>query len=492
MIEYSIYDDIAKRTGGDIYIGVVGPVRTGKSTFIKRFMDCIVLPNIEDEFVFDRAKDELPQSASGRTIMTTEPKFVPNEAIDVKVSDLSHMRVRMIDCVGYMVDGASGYTEDGQARMVKTPWYDEEIPFNEAAEIGTKKVICDHSTIGIVVTTDGSVTDIERSEYVNAEKRVISELTQIGKPFVVLLNCADPKSEEALSLRARLEDEYGVCVMAVNCLELTKEDIEGIIESILMRFPICEISVNIPRWIEGLKSEHELKQRVYDAVYDASENIVCVDDIKKMQDALREYDFIRRCDIEGVDLGEGKAIISFEAPEDMFYSVLSSESGISIEGEDELICVIAELAEAKKKYDRLSYAIHSVNESGYGIVSPSIDEMRLEEPEIVRQGSKFGVKLKASAPSIHMIRADIETEVCPIVGSEKQSEDLVNYLMSEFDADPKKIWQSNIFGRSLHELVGEGLRTKLAHMPSEAQKKMQETLTRIINEGSGGLICIIL
>ncbi len=488
----NIYQDIAERTQGDIYIGVVGPVRTGKSTFIKKFMDTLVLPNIENEFKAARARDELPQSAAGKTIMTTEPKFVPNEAVEIVCEDGANMRVRMIDCVGYMVDGAVGHMEDGETRMVQTPWFDYEIPFDRAAEIGTQKVIYEHSTIGLVVTTDASFSELPREAYVAAEERVIRELQQIGKPFVILLNCANPYDREAVLLAQALEEKYGETVLAVNCANLNQEDIKHIIECVLYRFPISEIAVQSPRWIDGLDMEHPLKKQLYTAVLDATEKVRCVSDIARVAEKLQTYAFVHTARSESINLGDGRAVIVLQTPEELFYDVLGELSGLQIPGEDALIRTICDLSETKKKYDRIAYAMHEVNEKGYGIVSPTIDELTLEEPEIVRQGNRFGVKLRASAPSIHMIRADIETEVSPIVGSEKQSEELVSYLLSEFDTDPKKIWQSNIFGKSLHELVGEGLRSKLGRMPDDAQKKLQETLSRIINEGSGGLICIIL
>ncbi len=488
----NIYQDIAQRTQGDIYIGVVGPVRTGKSTLIKKFMDTLVLPEMSDAFAAARARDELPQSAAGKTIMTTEPKFVPNKAVELTYADGLTMRVRMIDCVGYMVDGAVGHTEDGQARMVQTPWYDYEIPFDRAAEIGTQKVIFEHATIGLVVTTDASFSELEREAYVEAEERVIGELKHIGKPFAVLLNCENPDAPSTLALAQSLSEKYGEPVLPVNCSELTKGDITRILEQVLYRFPVSEILIKVPRWIEGLETEHPLKTQMYDAALAATQDIRFIGDIRAAAEKLEMYDFVSEAEASRIDLGDGSAVISLTTPENLLYDVLGQLTGLQIEGEAALISTICTLAEAKKNYDRVAAAMQEVSQKGYGIVTPTIDELTLEEPEIVRQGNRFGVKLRASAPSIHMIRADIETEVSPIVGSEKQSEELVSYLLSEFDADPKKIWESNIFGKSLHELVNEGLRTKLGHMPDDAQIKLQETLSRIINEGSGGLICIIL
>lgn len=492
MSEYDIYSDIAKRTGGDVYIGVVGPVRTGKSTFIKRFMDELVIPNITDEHKKERATDELPQSAGGKTIMTTEPKFVPNEAVDIELGENAHMKVRMIDCVGYMVSSANGYLEDGTPRMVQTPWYDHQIPFTQAAEIGTKKVICDHCTIGLVVTSDGSITDIERGDYEEPEQRVIDELKQIGKPFTILLNSKNPFSDEAQALKEELEKKYGVAVCAVNCAKLSKNDIHKIIQTVLFEFPVSEIKLNVPLWLEGLDENHPLKQSLYDSLLPAAAEISTVKDANLLNNRLCDCDFIKDIKTEEMDLGSGYITLNLSTPDDLFYNILGELSGLKIGGEEDLIQTICDLSKVKTEYDKISYALDEVKRTGYGIVSPGVDELVLEEPEIVKQGSRYGVKLKASAPSIHMIRADISTEVSPVVGSEKQSEELVSYLMSGFDTDPKKIWESNIFGKSLHELVNAGLHNKLSRMPDDARQKLQETLQKIINEGSGGLICIIL
>ena len=488
----NIYKDISKRTDGDIYLGVVGPVRTGKSTFIKSFMDLMVLPNIDNDYSRERTKDELPQSAGGKTIMTTEPKFIPNEGVDVSLSDGAKMRVKMIDCVGYLIPGAIGHTEDDEPRMVKTPWSDEPIPFTDAAEIGTKKVICDHSTIGIVVTTDGSITDIPREDYVQSEERVINELKEINKPFVIILNTRYPDKEETIELCRFLSENYCVPVLPVNCAKLSKNTIDEILKTVLYRFPISEIGINVPSWINSLCDEHWLKKDIYDEVLSSLDDVVLIDDIKKITDKMCLSEHFEKAEISSIDLGSGKAVIDLISPQKLFYEILKEESGFEIDGDDKLISLLSELSEMKKEYDKIKYALCEVYQKGYGIVAPSTDELRLEEPEIVRQGSRFGVKLKASAPSIHMIRADIETEVSPIVGTEKQSEELVHYLLKEFETDPKKIWDSNIFGKSLYELVNEGLHNKLYRMPDDAQFKLQETLQKIINEGSGGLICIIL
>ncbi len=488
----NIYKEIADRTDGDIYIGVVGPVRTGKSTFIKKFMDQLVIPNIENDYKRERAIDELPQSAQGRTIMTTEPKFVPNEAVDVKLAENARFRVRMIDCVGYIVPSAMGYIEDDAPRMVNTPWYDHEIPFSQAAEIGTKKVINEHSTIGLVITTDGSITEIDREDYVEAEERVVKELKDINKPFVVLLNTAKPRGESANQLKSELEEKYNVPVMPVNCAELDMEDINGIIERVLYEFPLTEITIKLPSWMNSLCDNHYLRSEIFGIVKKSVNNISKIREGKNILAAIGESDNIRKVEIDDIDLGCGKLVISVHAEEGLFYSVLSEASGLTIDSDDTLLAFMTEMGVIKSEYDKVAPALRSVREKGYGIVSPTMEEMTLEDPEIVKQGSRYGVRLRASAPSIHMIRADIETEVSPIVGTERQSEELIHYLLNEFDDDPVKIWQSNIFGKSLNELVNEGLHNKLGRMPEDAQMKLQETLQRIINEGSGGLICIIL
>jgi len=492
MEGYNIYEDIAQRSQGDVYIGVVGPVRTGKSTFIKKFMDMLVIPNIENTYQAERARDELPQSAAGKTIMTTEPKFIPNEAVEIKLGDNAHIKVRMIDCVGYIVNGSLGYIEDDMPRMVTTPWYDHPISFNEAAEIGTKKVICDHSNIGLVVTTDGSITEIAREDYIPAETRVINELKELNKPFVVLLNSQHPNSEFTQNLRRELEEQHEVPVITVNCAELDSRDIYNIIESVLFEFPLKEIDINMPVWIEALDSEHWLRKNIYNSVIENIDGIDKIRHAKILAEKLGQCEFVKRSAVEGIDLGDGSVILELTPPDELFYKILGETSGFEIENEEKLISLLKELSEIKREYDKISFALHEVRNKGYGIVSPGIEELSLAEPEIVKQGGRFGVKLKASAPSIHMIRADIETEVSPVVGTEKQSEELVHYLLEEFETDPQKIWESNIFGKSLHELVNEGLHNKLSRMPDDARFKLQETLQRIINEGSGGLICIIL
>ena len=487
-----LYQDIANRTQGDIYVGVVGPVRTGKSTFIKRFMDLLVIPNIENEYKKERARDELPQSAGGRTIMTTEPKFIPNEAVEITIGDNLKLKTRLVDCVGYLVNNAIGYLEDDMPRMVKTPWFEEEIPFEQAAEIGTKKVITEHSTIGILVTTDGSITDIPREDYIRAEERVLNELKELNKPFVIVLNSDDPFSDYTKNLAKELEQKYQTSVIPTDCSRLDMEDINEIFGKILYEFPIEKMNINFPKWVDGLSDSHWLKEELYSEIKEAFGNIHILKQIDSGIVKLQSTKVINKTIIDEIKLGEGTINISIHLYDELFYKVLTEISGVEIENEGDLFSTITELANTKKEYDKISNALEEVKATGYGIVTPSMDELILDEPEIIKQGTRFGVKLRARAPSIHLIRAEIATEVSPIVGSEKQSEDLVNYLLSNFEDDPTKIWESNIFGRSLHELVNEGLQTKLAKMPVDAQAKLQETLERIVNEGSGGLICIIL
>ena len=490
MESLGIYQDIAQRTEGDIYIGVVGPVRTGKSTFIKRFMELLVLPNIENEFKRERAVDELPQSASGRTIMTTEPKFIPNEAVEINLEGNVKLKTRLVDCVGYLVNNAIGYLEDDMPRMVKTPWSEEEIPFETAAELGTKKVIVEHSTVGIIVTTDGTITDIPREAYTAAEE--VNELKELNKPFIMLMNCQNPNDTYSIQMANDLSAKYGATVIPINCLELNLDDINLVFSKLLYEFMIERVEVKFPRWIDGLDINNELKVNLFDAVKKSFSNTRRLKDVSENYLKLQECEEIKKSTIEEINLGTGVVTVNAELNDSLFYNVLTNITGVEIKNEGELFSCISAFSKIKKDYDKMAYAIHEVNEKGYGIVTPGIEDLILEEPEIVKQGSKYGVKLKAKAPSIHMIRINTETEVSPIVGSEKQSEDLVKYLLSEFENDPKQIWESNIFGKSLHELVNEGLQNKLAKMPEEAQGKLQETLQRIVNEGSGGLICIIL
>ena len=488
----SIYDSIAQRTQGDIYIGIVGPVRTGKSTLIKKFMDTVVLPNIEDEALKERATDELPQSASGKTIMTTEPKFVPENAVEIAVDDSARFRVRLIDCVGYVVPGSLGYIENGKARMVKTPWFEKEIPFNLAAETGTKKVIQEHSTVGIVVTTDGSISEISRGDYEQAEERVINELKEIKKPFIVLLNSKNPETQSCRRLAAEMSEKYGVSVLPVNCLELDREKITAILREMLYEFPVKAVTVDFPKWITGLEKEHEIKKCIYSSVKKSAEAVSKMRDGKIFADCIKNEDKIKGCTVSDIDLSEGRITVKLEIDEKLFYDVLSEKTGAKISDEQGLMASLVELTKIKKEYDRFKSALDEVESTGYGIVMPTMEQLNLEEPEIMKQGGRYGVRLKASAPSIHMLRADITTEVAPVVGSESQSEELIMYLLKEFEEDPAKIWESNIFGKSLNSLVNEGLHNKLYKMPADARMKIQETLERVINEGCSGLICIIL
>lgn len=487
-----IYEDIRKRTQGDIYIGVVGPVRTGKSTFIKKFMETIVLPNIDGDFVRERAVDELPQSAAGRTIMTTEPKFIPEQAAKVELAGNVSFRVRMVDCVGYIVPSSLGYIEGESPRMVKTPWFDEEIPFNMAAEIGTQKVISEHSTIGLVVTTDGSISDIPRYEYEEAEERVINELKEIDKPFIVLLNCMYPDSPSAREMSIQLSEKYSVPVLPVNCLDISEEEIREILRQVLMEFPVREVAVHVPSWIKSLGKDHDVKKSLINAVKKQASGLKCIRNVSDMCSCIAEEEYITAVSVSDISLGDGKAEIKADIASSVFYEIVSSVSGVQVHSEAQLIETLTEMAAVSEKYKRIRSALDEVEATGYGIVMPNIDELTLEEPEIMKQGGKYGVRLKASAPSIHMMKATINTEVAPIVGSESQSEDLVKYLLNEFQESPGKIWQSNIFGKSLDDLVNEGLKNKLYHMPTEARIKLQQTLERIINEGCSGLLCIII
>lgn len=488
----SIYSDIAKRTDGNIYLGIVGPVRSGKSTFISRFMNSLVIPNIGDEFRRNRANDELPQSSAGKTIMTTEPKFVPEEAVSIRLEDGVQMNVRLIDCVGYIVPSAIGYIENEAPRMVKTPWFDEEIPFNMAAEVGTRKVIAEHSTVGIVVTTDGSITDIPREEYEAAEEKIVSELREINKPFVVVLNCEDPHSAANKALAEKLSQKYDTAVMPVNCLDLDEDIIRDILGELLVKFPVCEVKIRMPKWVNSLAKEHWLKKELFGCIKTAAADIHGIRDIKTAAERICECEHVKKALPDMPDLGTGTGIIDIMLNNELFYKILGEETGLELNSESDLMPCMIELAEIKRKYERVRGALEEVEATGYGIVMPSMEELSLEEPEIIKQGGKYGVRLKASAPSIHMMSANITTEINPIVGSEKQSEELIAYLLTDFEENPTKIWESNIFGKSLSDLVNEGLHNKLYRMPTDARMKLQETIQRIINDGCGGLICIIL
>jgi len=490
---FNIYKDIAERTQGDIYVGVVGPVRTGKSTFIKKFMEKMVIPKIENAYKKQRAKDELPQSSSGKAIHTTEPKFVPNEAVEVSLENDTKFKVRMVDCVGYIVNGALGYMEEeDKPKMVTTPWYDYEIPFEEAAEIGTKKVINEHSTIGLLITTDGSITDIDRESYVEVEERVVEELKSINKPFIIVLNSSHPYEPETIELRKSLEEKYDVPVQTMDILNMKEEDMTNVFQRVLKEFPIKEVNIDMPAWIEELKPEHWLKADFINVVKNMAKEIYKVRDIKKSMENLYEFEFLDNSTLNEMNMGEGTARIALKPKEDLFYKIIGEVCNREIENENDLLKIVETMNKAKIEYDRIAEALEDVKETGYGLVAPQLTEMKLEEPEIVKQGNRYGVKLKASAPSLHFIRADIETEVSPIMGTEKESEEMLKSLLEEFETDPSKIWQSNMFGKSLEVLVKEGLQNKLYRMPEDVQVKIQKTLQKIINEGNGGLICIIL
>ncbi len=492
MEKIDIFKDIAERTGGDIYLGVVGAVRTGKSTFIKRFMETIVLPNMLNEAERARAIDELPQSASGRTIMTTEPKFVPNHAVKVSVTEGLEVNVRMVDCVGYTVLGAKGYEDENGPRMVSTPWFEDPIPFQEAAEIGTRKVIQEHSTIGVVVTTDGSISDIPRTSYEDAERRVVDELKEVGKPFIMIINSTNPNHQETIQLRNELERQYDIPVIASSVATMTEEEIYGCLREALYEFPVHEVNVNLPSWVMVLDEKHWLRASFEKSVRETVKDIRRLRDVNRVVGFFGNYDFIERAGLSGMNMGQGVAEIDLYAPDELYDNILMEVVGTEIRGKDHLLQLMVEFTHAKREYDRFSESLEMVKNTGYGIAAPSLEEMTLDEPELIRQGSRFGVRLKATAPSIHMIRVDVESEFAPIIGTEKQSEELVRYLMQDFEENPVKIWESDIFGRSLHSIVREGIQGKLTMMPDNARYKLQETLGRIINEGSGGLIAIIL
>ena len=491
MEKYEIYDDIKERTNGDIYIGVVGPVRVGKSTFITQFMQKLVLPNITEKNSKERTIDELPQSADGKTIMTTQPHFVPNEAVKIKVAN-AEMSVRMIDCVGYLISGAMGHVEGEKPRLVKTPWTENEIPFEEAASLGTDKVIKEHSTIGIMVTTDGSVTDIARSNYIEAEEKVVSELKAVGKPFVIVLNSAHPQANETKKLASSLEEKYDVPVIALNALELKEGDVDKVFENLLMEFPVKSIRISMPSWLKALSFDNPIISEIAGEMRTLGSKINRLSDADKNQIAFAESDNFDAITYSNIEAGEGVVKFNVIPKEGLFYRVLSNECGIEINSDYELMCNIKDLARAKIEYDKLKDALDQVKETGYGVVEPSSTDFELGQPEIIKQGSRYGVKIKATAPSLHIMRVDVETEVTPLVGSEDQSEDLAKNIVDQFESDPETIWQTNILGRSLSELVEDNINSKLVMMPVEAQRKMRKTLTRIVNEGKGGVICILL
>lgn len=487
----NLYEDIEKRTGGEIYVGVVGPVRTGKSTFIKRFMELFVIPTIESEYILKRTKDELPQASSGKVIMTTEPKFVPNESITVNVTDDISFKVKMIDCVGYLVDGATGYIEGDSERLVNTPWSQKPIPFTEAATIGTEKVIKDHSTIGIVLTTDGTITGIDREAYKVGEKEAITKLKEINKPFIVLLNTLVPESDSAISLARQMEEEYNVRVIPINALLLNREDITRIFEEILYEFPLVEIDIKIPKWVKGLNDDNELKLTLKNNIIKEVKNI------EKMQDVYQyvskiEDENIKSLQVENLNLGKGIGNINLELKDELFYQMLSKETNLDIKNDYELMLTLKEMSKIREKYEKISTALDEVERKGYGVVVPKIEELSIEEPEIIKEGNRYGVKLTAKAPSIHMIEADIKAEVAPIIGTEEQSRDLLNFLVNASQENMSEIWNTNVFGKTLYELVSDELVSKLNKMSDSAKERLGLTLQRVINEGSGNLICIII
>ncbi|MFC4387667.1 stage IV sporulation protein A [Gracilibacillus marinus] len=492
MERVDIFKDISKRTNGDIYLGVVGAVRTGKSTFIKKFMEKTVLPNIPNESDRLRAQDELPQSAAGKTIMTTEPKFIPNQAVKLQVEDGLEVNVRLVDCVGYTVKGAQGFEDENGPRMIHTPWYEEPIPFHDAAEIGTRKVIQEHSTMGIVVTTDGTIGEIPREDYIEAETRIVEELKEVGKPFIMVVNSVQPYRQETELLRQELAERFDIPVIAMSVESMTEHDVNNVLREVLYEFPVLEVNVNLPSWVLVLDDNHWLRKNYQLAIEETVKDIKRLRDVDNVIGYFDQYDYIEHAQLAGIEMGEGIADIDLHAPNELYDQVLKEIVGEEIRGKDHLLQLMQEFTKAKKEYDQIADALQMVKQTGYGVAAPALEDMVLEEPEIIRQGPRFGVRLKAVAPSIHMIKVDVESEFAPIIGTEKQSEELVRYLMQDFEDDPLSIWQSDIFGRSLSSIVREGIQGKLSLMPENARFKLKETLERIINEGSGGLIAIIL
>lgn len=492
MEKYDIYKDIAKRTGGDIYIGVVGPVRTGKSTFITKFMETLVLPNISNKLNKQIATDEMPQSADGKTIMTTEPKFIPANAVKIQLKNKVSAKVRLIDCVGYLVDGAMGHVENDKPRLVKTPWSGKELPFEKAAELGTRKVIAEHSTIGIVVTTDGSIGEIPRANYASAEERVVKELKELNKPFVIVLNVKEPSNKESVNLKNSLESKYNAPVILADVTKLEMADITAIIEKILYEFPLQNVDVNLPKWMQALSGDNRIIKDVMDKIKEKSHDMSKMKDYAALTDIFTESDKLNAPEVSEVKLGEGNAVYGITAKQGLFYDVLTEECGDDISDDYQLISYVKSLAEAKREYTKIKSALHDAQETGYGVVTPTAHEFSLAEPELVKRGGSYGVKLKATAPSLHIMKVDVSAEVNPIVGTEKQGEDLVNFLMKEFESNPQGIWDTNMFGKSIYELMEESLSGKLKAMPADAQSKLCKTLGKIVNEGDGGIICILL
>lgn len=488
---YDVYNDIKARTGGEIYIGVVGPVRTGKSTFIKRFMDLLVIPNIEDEYSRGRAIDELPQSAAGKTVMTTEPKFIPKEAAEINLGEGTKVSIRLIDCVGYMVNGATGHIENEQERLVKTPWFDYEIPFTQAAELGTQKVINDHSTIGIVVTTDGSFGDIPRENYIPAEEKTIAELKKLRKPFIVLLNTNSPYSESTVNLANEIAAKYNVTVLPVNCEQLKKEDINRIMTNILSVFPVSEIDFHIPKWAEMLPDDHWLKLDLINSIKELMRNISLIRDVRT-DNLETQSQYVKKFKIDKIEMENGSVRVTVDFDDTHYYNILSDLIGVPISDEYQLIGTLRELANMKNEYEKVSNACQDVRTRGYGVVTPTREEITIEEPEVMKHGNKYGVKIKATAPSIHMIRANIQTEIAPIVGSQEQAEDLIAYIRKNAAEQPEGIWETNIYGKSIKQLVDDGISTKISKMSDESQVKLQDTMQKIINDSNGGIICIII
>lgn len=492
MTNTDIYKDISARTNGAIMIGVVGPVRTGKSTFIKRFMETLVIPNIDDEYMRERARDELPQSGSGRTIMTAEPKFVPEEAVQIRLGEDTSCSVRLVDCVGYMVSGASGSFEDGSERLVTTPWFDHEVTMTEAAESGTRKVICDHSTIGLVITTDGSICDIDRAAYVEPEERVVSELQSIGKPFVILLNSAEPDSEYAIELETQLAEKYSAPCIRVNCQRLNENGITEIMRRVLGQFPLSELSIKFPDWFDAIEYKNSMKSELFRSIINSSGGVCCVDDIGIMLSEMEQSELVEAAYIENSDMGSGVINIAVDIPRALYYKLISDESGLDIQSDGQLVSILREMSAVKQEYDKIKDALESVKNTGYGVVMPDHEQLQIEEPQLVKQGGKYAVKLKARAPAIHMLRTGVETVVSPSIGGDNASEEIISFLLQGFDGDMSRLWESNIFGRPLYDIAQEGIAERLNSLPQNARAKLQETLQRIVNEGRGTLICILL
>lgn len=491
MEKLEIIKNINERTGGDLYLGVVGAVRTGKSTFIKKVIENLVVPNIEDEYERKRALDEIPQSAQGKTIMTTEPKFVPSNGAQIKIEEIE-TNVKLIDCVGYVINGAKGYEDENGPRMVKTPWYDEEIPFIEAAEIGTSKVIKDHSSIGILITTDGSIGEIERNNYIEAEERIVGELKEIGKPFIVILNSTHPMLPETEKLARKLEENYEVPVMPISIENMTDRDIYNILKEALYEFPVLEVNINIPDWIACLSSDNWLKKIYIEKI---KESVIEVDKVKDIENIISHFsncEYISKAYIKDVDTSTGVVTLNLQAPNELYNQVLKDIIGVELTSKSQLLTLFQEYNEAKQEYDQIKSALKMVKTTGYGVASPTLSDMKLDTPEIIKQGSRYGVKLKAVAPSIHMIRVDVESTFEPIIGSELQSKELINYLMKDNDTNPETIWKSEIFGRSLDVIVKEGIQAKLSLMPENARHKLQQTLSKLVNKGNGNLFAIVI